>query len=184
MRAFLITRLALFAIALSQLATIANAGLLTAQNLTMNVGQNGTLNVTWSSTQSLNYLNTQFVLRAVTGSTSGAVFTQTAGVPPMPPITASNYLFSGNSSAVTAGGNPASVGMDAWANDSYFLTDATDNGLDYLQNGSRLMQLETGIPIEMLLFIQSLVIAFIAAPDLTLGILRNPFQSVLRRIKK
>ena len=138
MRAFLITRLALFAIALSQLATIANAGLLTAQNLTMNVGQNGTLNVTWSSTQSLNYLNTQFVLRAVTGSTSGAVFTQTAGVPPMPPITASNYLFSGNSSAVTAGGNPASVGMDVWANDSYFLTDATDNGLDYLQNGSRL----------------------------------------------
>jgi simple sugar transport system permease protein len=53
-----------------------------------------------------------------------------------------------------------------------------------LQNGSRLMQLETGIPIEMLLFIQSLVIAFIAAPDLTLGIVRNPFQSVLRRIKK
>jgi simple sugar transport system permease protein len=53
-----------------------------------------------------------------------------------------------------------------------------------LQNGSRLMQLETGIPIEMLLFIQSLVIAFIAAPDLTLGILRNPFQSVLRRMKK
>jgi simple sugar transport system permease protein len=53
-----------------------------------------------------------------------------------------------------------------------------------LQNGSRLMQLETGIPLEMLLFIQSLVIAFIAAPDLTLRILQNPFQSVLRMIKK
>ena len=53
-----------------------------------------------------------------------------------------------------------------------------------LQNGSRLMQIETSIPIEMLLFIKALVIAFIAAPDLTLGILKNPFQSVLRRAKK
>jgi ABC-type uncharacterized transport system permease subunit len=53
-----------------------------------------------------------------------------------------------------------------------------------LQNGSRLMQIETSIPIEMLLFIQALVIAFIAAPDLTLGILKNPFQSLLRRAKK
>jgi simple sugar transport system permease protein len=53
-----------------------------------------------------------------------------------------------------------------------------------LQNGSRLMQIETSIPIEMLLFIQALVIAFIAAPDLTLSILKNPFQSVLRRAKK
>ena len=53
-----------------------------------------------------------------------------------------------------------------------------------LQNGSRLMQIETSIPIEMLLFIQALVIAFIAAPDLTLRILKNPFQSVLRRAKK
>jgi hypothetical protein len=79
------------------------------------------------------------ILRAVTGSTAGAVFTETApGIPPMPPITDSNYLFAGNSSAVTLGGNPASVSMDAWANDSYFLIDATDNGLDYLQDGSRL----------------------------------------------
>uniref|UniRef100_UPI00404B1489 ABC transporter permease n=1 Tax=Candidatus Limnocylindrus sp. TaxID=2802978 RepID=UPI00404B1489 len=53
-----------------------------------------------------------------------------------------------------------------------------------LQNGSRLMQIETSIPIEMLLFIQALVIAFIAAPDLTLGILKNPFQPLLRRIRK
>lgn len=53
-----------------------------------------------------------------------------------------------------------------------------------LQNGSRLMQIETSIPLEMLLFIQALVIAFIAAPDLTLGILKNPFQSVLRKAKQ
>lgn len=79
------------------------------------------------------------ILRAVTGSTGGAVFTETTtGIPPMPPITDSNYLFAGNSSAVTLGGNPASVAMDAWASDSYFLIDATDNGLDYLQDGSRL----------------------------------------------
>jgi hypothetical protein len=36
----------------------------------------------------------------------------------------------------------------------------------------------------MLLFIQALVIAFIAAPDLTLGILKNPFQPILRRLRK
>ncbi len=112
---------------------------LTAGDLTINVGQNGTLDVIWSSTQTLNYLNTQFVLRAVTGAAGGAVFTEvTAGVPPMPPITDSNYLFYGNSAAVTAGGNPASVGIDAWAGDSYFLSDTTDDGLDFLQNGSRL----------------------------------------------
>ena len=113
--------------------------LLTAQNLTVTAGQSGTLNVTWSSPQTINYLNTQFVLRAVTGASGGAVFTETSsGVPPMPPITDPNYVFSGNSAAVTAGGNPASVGTDTWAADSYFLIDTTDDGLDALQNGSRL----------------------------------------------
>ena len=139
MRSRFLAGLGLLAVWLGLLAGETQAGLLTAGDLTVNVGQNGTLNVTWSSTQTLNFLSTQFVLRAVTGSTGGAVFTQTApGIPPMPPITASNYLFAGNSSAVTLGGNPASVSMDAWANDSYFLTDATANNADYAQNGSRL----------------------------------------------
>jgi hypothetical protein len=112
---------------------------LTAENLTVGPGQSGTMNVIWSSTQAVNYLNTQFVIKAITGSAGGAVFTEVvAGVPPMPPVTDSNYVFSGNSSAVTAGGNPASVGTDAWASDSYFLLDATGNSLDYLQDGSRL----------------------------------------------
>jgi simple sugar transport system permease protein len=53
-----------------------------------------------------------------------------------------------------------------------------------LQNGGRLMQVETSIPIEMLLFIQALVIAFIAAPDLTLGILKNPFRRRPRSVAK
>jgi simple sugar transport system permease protein len=53
-----------------------------------------------------------------------------------------------------------------------------------LQNGGRLMQVETRIPIEMLLFIQALVIAFIAAPELTLGILKNPFRRRPRSVTK
>lgn len=53
-----------------------------------------------------------------------------------------------------------------------------------LQHGGSLMQVQTGIPIEMLLFIQALVIAFIAAPDLTLGILRNPFRRRQRAVAK
>lgn len=53
-----------------------------------------------------------------------------------------------------------------------------------LQHGGSLMQVETAIPIEMLLFIQALVIAFIAAPDLTLGILKNPFRRRPRTVAK
>lgn len=51
-----------------------------------------------------------------------------------------------------------------------------------LQHGGSLMQVETSIPIEMLLFIQALVIAFIAAPELTLGILKNPFRRRQRSV--
>ena len=53
-----------------------------------------------------------------------------------------------------------------------------------LQHGGSLMQVETSIPIEMLLFIQALVIAFIAAPELTLGILKNPFRRRPRSVGK
>ncbi|RLT26207.1 MAG: ABC transporter permease [Chloroflexi bacterium] len=53
-----------------------------------------------------------------------------------------------------------------------------------LQHGGSLMQVQTGIPIEMLLFIQALVIAFIAAPELTLGILKNPFRRRPRSVAK
>ncbi len=51
----------------------------------------------------------------------------------------------------------------------------------FLQQGGRLMQIETIIPIQMLLFVQALVIAFIAAPDLTMQILKNPFRGLGRR---
>lgn len=53
-----------------------------------------------------------------------------------------------------------------------------------LQHGGSLMQVQTGIPIEMLLFIQALVIAFIAAPELTIGILKNPFRRRPRSVAK
>ena len=53
-----------------------------------------------------------------------------------------------------------------------------------LQHGGTLMQVQTSIPIEMLLFIQALVIAFIAAPELTLGILKNPFRRRTRSVGK
>ena len=53
-----------------------------------------------------------------------------------------------------------------------------------LQHGGSLMQVQTSIPIEMLLFIQALVIAFIAAPELTLGILKNPFRRRPRSVGK
>ena len=53
-----------------------------------------------------------------------------------------------------------------------------------LQHGGTLMQVQTSIPIEMLLFIQALVIAFIAAPELTLGILKNPFRRRPRSVAK
>jgi len=53
-----------------------------------------------------------------------------------------------------------------------------------LQHGGSLMQVQTSIPIEMLLFIQALVIAFIAAPELTLGILKNPFRRRPRSVVK
>ena len=53
-----------------------------------------------------------------------------------------------------------------------------------LQHGGSLMQVQTGIPVEMLLFIQALVIAFIAAPELTLGILKNPFRRRPRSVAK
>ena len=45
-----------------------------------------------------------------------------------------------------------------------------------LRNGGGLMGLETSIPIDLLFFIQALVIMFIAAPNLTARIIRMPFR--------
>jgi hypothetical protein len=120
-----------------------DAGLLAAGDLTVAVGSSGTVNVVWSSTQSLSYVNTQFVLRAVTGTTGGAVFTATS-TPTEPllfaPINDSNYVFSGDSFAYTNAPsvNPAAVTQDAWAGDSYTFADQTVSGIDAIQTGSKL----------------------------------------------
>ncbi|RLT25209.1 MAG: ABC transporter permease [Chloroflexi bacterium] len=50
-----------------------------------------------------------------------------------------------------------------------------------LRNGGALMGLNTGIPIDLLFFIQALVIMFIAAPSLTQRLIRSPFK---RRVKE
>lgn len=121
----------------------ADAGLLTAGDLTVAAGSSGTVNVVWSSTQSLSYLNTQFVLRAVTGTTGGAVFTATS-TPTEPllfaPFNDSNYVFFGDSFAFVSAPsvNPASVAQDAWAGDSYIFSDTTSSGVDAIQSGSKL----------------------------------------------
>lgn len=54
----------------------------------------------------------------------------------------------------------------------------------YLVQGGRLMQADTIIPIDMLLFVQALVIAFIAAPDLTRQVMRIPFRRNAKRAPK
>jgi hypothetical protein len=120
-----------------------DAGLLAAGDLTVAVGSSGTVNVLWSSNQTLSYLNTQFVLRAVTGTTGGAVFTATS-TPTEPllfaPINDSNYVFFGDSFAYTNFPlvNPAAVTQDAWAGDSYTFADDSFSGVDAIQTGSKL----------------------------------------------
>ena len=47
-----------------------------------------------------------------------------------------------------------------------------------LTNGGGLMQVQTGIPIALLVFIQALVIMFVAAPDLVRSIWRLPTRRV------
>jgi hypothetical protein len=121
-----------------------DAGLLAAGDLTVAVGSSGTVNVLWSSNQTLSFLNTQFVLRAVTGTTGGAVFTEDGVTPTEPllfaPFNDSNYVFFGDSFAYTTDPsvNPASVAQDAWAGDSYIFSDTTNSGFDAIQSGSKL----------------------------------------------
>lgn len=45
-----------------------------------------------------------------------------------------------------------------------------------LQTGGALMQVRTEIPMDLLKFVQALVIIFIAAPELVDSIFRSPFK--------
>jgi general nucleoside transport system permease protein len=47
-----------------------------------------------------------------------------------------------------------------------------------LRTGGGLMQVQTGIPLDLLFFIQALVIMFVAAPDLVKSIWRLPTRRV------
>lgn len=140
MRSRFLAGLGLLGAWLGLLGSETQAGLLTAGDLTINVGQTGTLNVTWSSNQTLNYLNTQFVLRAVTGSSGGAIFTVDGlGNPAVPPLSDPNYVFAGDSSAFSLlPANPATVVQDDWEGDSYIFADGSDSLDDVLQDGNNL----------------------------------------------
>ena len=118
----------------------AHAGLVLAGNLTVAAGSSGTIDVIWSSTQAINYLNTQFVLRAVTGSSGGAIFNVDGlGNPAVPPLSDPNYVFSGDSLAFSSlPTNPASVTQDAWVGDSYIFADGSLSSNDVLQDGNNL----------------------------------------------
>lgn len=118
----------------------AHAGLISAGNLTVAAGSSGTIDVIWSSTQAINYLSTQFVLRAVTGSSGGAIFNvDGGGDPAVPPLSDPNYVFSGDSLAFsTLPSNPASVTTDAWVGDSYIFADGSSSGNDVSQDGNNL----------------------------------------------
>jgi hypothetical protein len=56
----------------------------------------------------------------------------------MPPLSATDYLFAGNSFAADSlPDNPASVSETNYAADTYLMSDATSDFLDYAQDGTR-----------------------------------------------
>lgn len=118
----------------------AQAGLISAGNLTVAAGSSGTIDVTWSSAQAINYLNTQFVLRAVTGSSGGAIFNVDGlGNPAVPPLSDANYVFAGDSFAFDSlPDNPATVFQDDWEGDSYLFADSSFSLNNVSQDGNNL----------------------------------------------
>jgi len=70
-----------------------------------------------------------------------------------------NYGFSAIALALLAGNRPAGIVAAALL-------------FGALRNGGGLMQVQTGIPLDLLLFIQALVIMFVAAPLLVRSMFR------------
>ena len=119
---------------------VASAGFLTtADNVTIQAGGSGQVTVRWTSTQPLNYLVTGFVLEKISGDDQAVSYiVDGLGNPAMPPLSATDYLFAGNSFAASLlPGNPASVSQTNYAADTYIMSDATLDSLDYAQNGTR-----------------------------------------------
>ena len=136
-RSFIIIA-AFAALALSDQARAAD---LTIESKTVNAGLTTSLSVVWSSTTPLNYLSTEFIITPVGSSPSGQVtYTNTLGVPPLPPLSDTNYVFYNDSSDLISlpSINPASVYRTNWSDDTYNFVDSTNSATDYAQNGSRL----------------------------------------------
>jgi len=114
---------------------------LTLESKSVNAGSSVAINAIWSSTTPLDYLTTEFIVTAVGFSPSGEVFfSTTAGAPPVPPLTDTNYVFSSNSDDLInlTSTNPASVYTTNWSNDTYNFADSTSVAGDYVQNGTRI----------------------------------------------
>lgn len=144
--------------------TTSHATELTADNIVLNKGASGQINVIWTSTISLTNLTTRFQILPVAGPTGGpsggVKFALTAGEPPVPPMTDTNYVFYGDSTQQaiyqSTSVNPASVTTTAWADDTYNFTDESISGDPYAQNGSRLwtvLNIQAGALIEGTYFI-------------------------------
>lgn len=118
---------------------VASASVLTADNVTIQAGGTGQVTVKWTSTQSLNYLVAGFVLEKISGDDQAVSYiADINGNPAMPPLSATDYLFAGNSFAADSlPDNPASVSETNYAADTYLMSDATSDFLDYAQDGTR-----------------------------------------------
>jgi hypothetical protein len=118
---------------------VASASVLTVDNVTIQAGGTGQVTVKWTSTQSLNYLVTGFVLEKISGDDQAVSYIVDGnGKPSMPPLLDSLYLFAGNSFAADSlPDNPASVSETNYASDTYLMSDATSDFLDYAQDGTR-----------------------------------------------
>ena len=120
--------------------SVASAGIImSADNVTIQAGGTGQVTVKWTSIQSLNYLATGFVLEKISGDDQAVSYiVDGLGNPAMPPLSATDYLFAGNSfAAVSLPTNPASVSQTNYVADTYIMSDATLDLSDYAQDGTR-----------------------------------------------
>jgi hypothetical protein len=103
-------------------SSVASAGIvLTADNVTIQTGRTGQVTVKWTSMQSLNYLLTGFVLEKISGDDQAVSYIVDGnGIPAMPPLLETGYLFAGRSFAADfLPVNPASVSQTNYAADTY-----------------------------------------------------------------
>jgi hypothetical protein len=78
-------------------------------------------------------------LRKISGNEQAVSYiVDGSGKPAMIPLSATGYLFAGNSFAAgSLPDNPASVSQTNYAADTYIMADNALDSLDYLQDGTR-----------------------------------------------